>query len=157
MDFIEIDEEQLCDVKEIAKELFSNESDPTSINYKRELNRPEIKFYYILIYFLTFIVLIKTSQLLASNFEMSKLATMILVSLSLLLFLLLTLKKVCIYTVKIYQRFAPDFIRRRCRFEPSCSYYMIESIEKLGVIKGIRKGLNRINRCKSGDGGFDEV
>jgi len=34
-----------------------------------------------------------------------------------------------------------------CRFIPTCSEYMILSIEKHGVIKGLLKGIWRILRC----------
>lgn len=57
--------------------------------------------------------------------------------------------------VRVYQRYAPERIRRRCRFEPSCSQYMILAVQKHGFLKGLRLGCNRIARCSSGDGGFE--
>lgn len=45
-----------------------------------------------------------------------------------------------------------------CRFTPTCSEYMIQSIERYGVIKGIKLGLKRIKRCRpGGDFGYDPV
>ncbi len=37
-----------------------------------------------------------------------------------------------------------------CRFYPTCSEYMKQSIEKYGVFKGIRRGLKRLSRCRPG-------
>ncbi|WP_406694829.1 membrane protein insertion efficiency factor YidD [Singulisphaera sp. Ch08] len=43
-----------------------------------------------------------------------------------------------------------------CRFEPSCSCYMIEALRKYGLITGVRKGLGRILRCHPWHpGGYD--
>ena len=68
-------------------------------------------------------------------------------------------KNIILTSVKIYQRFAPRRIRLKCRFEPSCSQYMILAIEKHGVIKGVLKGIKRLSKCNNrGDGmrgGFD--
>ena len=38
-----------------------------------------------------------------------------------------------------------------CNFEPSCSDYMIESIDQNGLIKGLAKGMKRICRCNNRD------
>lgn len=64
-------------------------------------------------------------------------------------------KKIAIWLVKLYQRLAPISVRSMCRFEPSCSAYMILAIEKYGTVRGIRKGITRIVRCGRKDGGFD--
>ena len=58
-------------------------------------------------------------------------------------------------TIRIYQRYAPETIRRRCCCEPSCSNYMILSIEKYGSIKGVIRGIKRLKRCNPNTGGFD--
>ena len=45
-----------------------------------------------------------------------------------------------------------------CRFTPTCSEYMIEAIEKFGVIKGVKLGIKRISRCHPyGKYGYDPV
>lgn len=68
---------------------------------------------------------------------------------------LIFLKKIMIFFVHLYQAYAPDSIRMACRFTPSCSQYMILSIEKYGAIKGCLKGLNRLSRCTAPNGGED--
>ena len=71
----------------------------------------------------------------------------------------LRLKSTLLTLVRMYQRLAPKKIRLRCRYEPSCSQYMILSVEKYGPVKGCCKGIRRLCRCNSrGDGcrgGYD--
>ncbi len=45
-----------------------------------------------------------------------------------------------------------------CKFQPSCSQYAYESIEKYGLIRGGFKGVWRIIRCNPfNKGGYDPV
>lgn len=83
-------------------------------------------------------------------------------TISLLIFILLNvvfigivLKRTLIWLVHVYQRYAPDEVRLKCVFEPSCSEYMILSLQKYGVIKGIIKGIDRLFRCHLPNGGCD--
>ena len=64
-------------------------------------------------------------------------------------------KRFCIWLILLYQRFAPEKIRRECCFEPSCSEYMKLAIEKYGVVKGIYRGGKRLLRCHWPNGGID--
>lgn len=47
----------------------------------------------------------------------------------------------------------------KCRFNPTCSRYMIEAIEKKGLIKGLFMGICRLLKCHpfSKKDGFDPV
>lgn len=43
-----------------------------------------------------------------------------------------------------------------CRFEPSCSRYMIGALQKYGLIRGTTKGIARVLRCHPWHpGGYD--
>jgi putative membrane protein insertion efficiency factor len=43
-----------------------------------------------------------------------------------------------------------------CRYEPSCSRYMIGALRKYGLIKGLWKGTGRLLRCHPWHpGGYD--
>lgn len=45
-----------------------------------------------------------------------------------------------------------------CRFEPSCSDYMAESIRVHGLVAGTWRGVKRLSRCRPlGGHGFDPV
>ena len=55
----------------------------------------------------------------------------------------------------LYQRYAPEKMRRSCLFVPSCSEYMLLAIEKYGVVIGVCKGIGRLLRCHQPNGGED--
>jgi len=57
-----------------------------------------------------------------------------------------------------YKRFVSPLLPAACRFEPSCSEYCREAIEKYGLLKGSLMGLKRLARCHPfHPGGFDPV
>lgn len=65
-------------------------------------------------------------------------------------------KALAIELVRFYQRGISPLIGPRCRYIPSCSQYMIQAIEKYGVLGGVRRGLWRIVRCNPfSHGGYD--
>jgi len=55
--------------------------------------------------------------------------------------------RIIIFFVRLYQQIAPRQLRAVCRFEPSCSNYMILAVQKYGGKKGFLMGLRRIVRC----------
>lgn len=66
-------------------------------------------------------------------------------------------KKLCLKLISIY-RFFSKFSPSVCRFEPTCSMYTYQAIEKFGIIKGIWLGIKRILRCHPySKGGYDPV
>ena len=69
--------------------------------------------------------------------------------------IIIHLKRIMIFIVRLYQLWAPEMMRKSCLFTPSCSEYMILSIEKYGCIKGFIKGVIRIRKCHTPNGGID--
>jgi putative component of membrane protein insertase Oxa1/YidC/SpoIIIJ protein YidD len=62
---------------------------------------------------------------------------------------ILVCRKAAIGAIKLYQRYAPEDIRRKCLFKPTCSEYAILAIKKYGLIIGLIKTYNRLfKRCK---------
>lgn len=60
--------------------------------------------------------------------------------------------------VKIYKCCISPFLPPSCRFTPSCSTYMIQAVEKHGVLRGVVLGVWRILRCHPfSKGGYDPV
>ena len=58
--------------------------------------------------------------------------------------------------IRLYQVTLSPLLGPACRFEPSCSRYMVESIKKYGVFKGLGRGLRRVSRCHPWNpGGYD--
>lgn len=69
-------------------------------------------------------------------------------------------------TIRVYQKlFSPDHGPLRvlyphgyCKFNPSCSQYTYEAVEKKGVTRGLILGTARILRCNPwSKGGYDPV
>lgn len=67
------------------------------------------------------------------------------------------MKKVFIFFIKLYQLTISPFLGNCCRFYPSCSTFMIESVDKYGL-KGFFIGMKRLMRCHPfNKGGVDPV
>ncbi|MBJ7539151.1 membrane protein insertion efficiency factor YidD [Marinomonas transparens] len=63
-----------------------------------------------------------------------------------------------ILLVRGYQLIISPLLGNNCRFYPSCSQYMIQAIERFGVIKGVYLGLKRLSKCHPWhEGGMDPV
>lgn len=74
------------------------------------------------------------------------------------------MKRIALFLIRFYQKTLSldhswiSFIvsERFCRFDPSCSEYAYQAIDKFGVIKGGWLGLKRICRCHPwNEGGYD--
>ena len=66
--------------------------------------------------------------------------------------------KAAIAALKFYKRFISPCLPHACRFEPTCSVYMREAIEKKGFVNGIFLGVRRLLKCHPFHaGGFDPV
>lgn len=149
-------EEQLHNLNEIGKELFEDEQDPRSTAYIRKLKRPKISVFRIILFYILFPALVLTVLIVVLKYlGLSTTTTVVIVAIILLAYIILTTKRMFICAIRIYQRYAPDSLRNKCRFEPSCSEYMILAIEKYGLIKGLQKGICRLKRCNIDGGGFD--
>ena len=58
--------------------------------------------------------------------------------------------------VRVYQWTLSPIFGRQCRFQPTCSNYMIQAVEKYGAFRGTLKGIWRIVRCNPFcRGGYD--
>ena len=72
------------------------------------------------------------------------------------------IKKLAISIIKLYKLFISPYMGHNCRYLPTCSDYFIDSINHLGVTKGIIKGIKRLLSCHpikllGGGEGFDPV
>ena len=58
--------------------------------------------------------------------------------------------------VRVYQWTLSPIFGRQCRFQPTCSHYMIGAVNKHGAWRGLLKGIWRILRCNPFcQGGYD--
>lgn len=72
------------------------------------------------------------------------------------------LKKILIapflFLVRFYQIIISPLLPATCRYQPTCSHYMVEALKKHGVIKGLYLGTKRILSCHPwGGSGYDPV
>jgi len=60
--------------------------------------------------------------------------------------------------IKIYKFLLSPLLGMNCRFQPTCSNYCEQAIERYGLIKGLILFMKRISKCHPwGDSGFDPV
>jgi putative membrane protein insertion efficiency factor len=68
------------------------------------------------------------------------------------------MKKVLILMLKGYKKLVSPYLIKSCRYEPSCSEYAAEAVEKFGFFKGLALATWRVLRCNPfSRGGFDPV
>ncbi len=63
-----------------------------------------------------------------------------------------------LWLIRAYQAGISPGLGTLCRFEPSCSRYAYEAIERHGALRGSWLAARRIGRCHPGTaGGYDPV
>lgn len=67
--------------------------------------------------------------------------------------------KVALAVLRIYKVYVSPWFAGSCRFEPTCSRYAYEAIERFGVMHGSWLALRRLARCQplSRKFGYDPV
>jgi uncharacterized protein len=56
--------------------------------------------------------------------------------------------RVALLALRFYKAYLSILFAGNCRFEPTCSQYAYEAIERFGVARGIWLGLKRLLRCQ---------
>ena len=65
---------------------------------------------------------------------------------------------VVILLARLYQRTLSPLVPFHCRFQPTCSEYFIQAVEKHGALRGVALGVWRLLRCQPlCRGGHDPV
>lgn len=68
------------------------------------------------------------------------------------------MKRVAMGLIRLYQNSLSKVLPPSCRFQPTCSQYTFEAIERFGLFKGVWLGLKRLGRCHPfNKGGYDPV
>lgn len=68
------------------------------------------------------------------------------------------MKSLLLFPIRFYQHFVSPMIGPRCRYQPTCSAYMAEAVERHGAWRGGWIGTARLCRCHPfSPSGFDPV
>ncbi len=68
------------------------------------------------------------------------------------------LVRISLAFIRFYQRWFSPWIGTQCRFNPTCSRYTYQAIQKYGFFRGWFMGVHRIMRCNPfTKGGEDPV
>jgi putative membrane protein insertion efficiency factor len=66
--------------------------------------------------------------------------------------------RLAVLMIRGYQVTLSPLLPSACRYQPTCSAYAIEAVERYGVVRGVWMGARRILRCHPfARGGYDPV
>lgn len=128
---------------------------------ERKITRPDLHLKRVLIKVVAVLIAVAICGIIAKltlkslSVEKSGAYAWLIASAILLAIIIVKLKSILIWLVLVYQKLAPERVRRKCVFTPSCSEYMMLSLKKYGVIKGLIKGIKRLKRCHLPNHGED--
>ena len=67
-------------------------------------------------------------------------------------------RRVAVAPIRVYQRVLSPALPPRCKYEPSCSHYAAQAIERYGILRGLLLACWRLMRCNPwSHGGHDPV
>jgi hypothetical protein len=68
------------------------------------------------------------------------------------------LRRIAIVPISVYRRVISPALPRRCKYEPTCSAYAGQAIERYGILRGLVLAGWRLLRCNPwSHGGYDPV
>jgi putative membrane protein insertion efficiency factor len=68
------------------------------------------------------------------------------------------MQAIVIAVLRGYKRWISPLLPSACRYDPTCSEYMIEAVTRYGSARGVWLGLRRLLRCHPfHEGGYDPV
>ena len=68
------------------------------------------------------------------------------------------MRSIALFLLRFYKRFLSPLLPPMCRFEPTCSVYTMQAVEKYGALRGTWLGIRRLARCHPfNPGGWDPV
>lgn len=68
------------------------------------------------------------------------------------------MKMILLSLIKTYRYLISPWLGQHCRFEPSCSLYALQAIERYGAGYGLWLSMRRLMRCHPFQpGGYDPV
>ncbi len=68
------------------------------------------------------------------------------------------LKRLALVAIRFYSLAVSPYLPTYCRFQPTCSHYSHQAIERHGAFKGAWLSMKRLGRCRPlGGKGYDPV
>lgn len=111
---------------------------------EKPLNRPKINVFKILLYLAYYLVIaFSLSYTITNLFKLYEYKTLVYILTYLFVFYFFA-KKAFICLIKIYQRTAPEFLRRACLCKPTCSDYAIAVLNKYNLFVAVFKIIKRL-------------
>jgi len=62
--------------------------------------------------------------------------------------------RAALFALRCYKAYLSILFAGTCRFEPTCSQYAYQAIERFGVVRGVWLGMKRLFRCHPFSGKF---
>ena len=57
------------------------------------------------------------------------------------------MSSIALGVIRLYQRYVSPHLAPACRFQPTCSVYAYEAVERYGLLRGGWLALRRLARC----------
>lgn len=68
------------------------------------------------------------------------------------------MRELVIGVLRLYKRWFSPLLPVACRYRPTCSEYMLEAVQRYGLVRGLSMGFGRLFRCHPFHaGGYDPV
>ena len=68
------------------------------------------------------------------------------------------LRRLATAPIRFYRRAISPGLPARCKYEPSCSSYAVQAVERYGILRGLVLAAWRLLRCNPwSHGGYDPV
>ena len=65
---------------------------------------------------------------------------------------------IILFLLQSYKRFISPMLPLACRYQPTCSEYAMEAVERYGALRGLWMASRRVLRCHPlGGSGYDPV
>lgn len=134
-----------------ALEMFNENNIPNKVN-RPNINTTKV---FLKVFFILFFELVCLIFGIYFSFRFENMLIFVIAFIFFLLIVFFKSKDLIISLVLLYQKLASERLRSSCLFTPSCSEYMILAIDKYGTVIGVSKGIKRLLRCHSPNGGID--
>ena len=123
---------------------------------ERQLVRPEVRWFRLIVCILSVLLPILACIWVWQKQEIPPVIKVLLTG-AVLVVIWIAARQLVLHMITVYQHFAPEEVRRRCKCFPSCSEYTAQAVRKYGPVRGLFLGYRRLRRCGSQVRGDDPL